>query len=131
MLTFLFFLTFCTQGYGIKALYNCCLESDSDDVTDSASSISDLDGIRMPRKILVIDDSSACRKMIMKLLSLSGHQCIEAESAQAGIDVISRMMNDTVNCSHHVHEDNCDCGNIDVVLIDNHMPHMSGNLIFD
>ena len=57
----------------MKALHDCCLECDSDDVTDSASSISDVDMMRTVRRILVIDDSSSCRKMIIKLLSLSGH----------------------------------------------------------
>ena len=115
----------------MKALHDCCLECDSDDVTDSASSISDVDMMRTVRRILVIDDSSSCRKMIIKLLSLSGHLCVEAESVQAGIDVISKMMNKTYDCSHHEHEENCDSGNIDVVLIDNHMPIMSGKVMFD
>ena len=60
------------------------------------------------RKIIVVDDASSARKLVVRLLTRTGYKCIEAVNGQNCLDVIAK------------HDD------IDMVLMDYEMPVMNG-----
>jgi signal transduction histidine kinase/CheY-like chemotaxis protein len=63
--------------------------------------------------ILVVDDSAPNRKICARLLSSKGHQVVEAVDGRHAIDVFHRLVN-----QQHEH--------VDVILLDDHMPNLSG-----
>lgn len=71
--------------------------------------------------ILVVDDSETSRKITMKLLTMCGHRCQEAKDGYDALHTISSM------CGGKC----CKMGEakaaVDAVLMDHHMPLMSGN----
>lgn len=74
-----------------------------------------------PLTILVVDDSETSRKMTIKLLTKCGHHCHEAGNGHDALYTISGICEG--NC--------CNRGSVkvsvDAVLMDHHMPLMSGN----
>lgn len=81
--------------------------------------------------ILVVDDSETSRKMTMKLLTMCGHRCLGSKDGYDALHTISGMC-DWECCKRG--KENSARATIDAVLIDHHMPLMSGghksNLFF-
>jgi CheY-like chemotaxis protein len=62
--------------------------------------------------VLIVDDSSLVRKMVIKLMMSLGHTCIEADDGDTAVNIIRD------NPEH----------NIDIILIDYQMPRMLGTI---
>lgn len=60
------------------------------------------------KTILVVDDVSSTRKIVLRMLSRAGYECLEAVDGQDCLEVVAKH------------------GNIDLVLMDNEMPVMNG-----
>jgi CheY-like chemotaxis protein len=71
------------------------------------------DGIR---RILVVDDSSATRKMVVRLLRNSGYECLEASDGQMCLDMIMQSLQEN---SRGQRDGSL---RIDLVLMDYEMP---------
>ena len=63
-------------------------------------------------KVLVVDDSAMNRKMTRKMLEYLGHFVVEADDGEAAIELCKTTMKDG--------------SMFDMILMDNHMPRMSG-----
>ena len=68
--------------------------------------------------ILVVDDSPANRKMVVRMLKLDGHRCVEAIDGLAAVGAVSRSMIRRLK-GEEIPE-------FDVILMDKNMPKMSG-----
>ena len=62
--------------------------------------------------VLVVDDSSTNRKMTRKMLEYLGHKVVEADDGDAAIEIYKTCVADGIAP--------------DMILMDNHMPRMSG-----
>jgi CheY-like chemotaxis protein len=62
--------------------------------------------------LLVVDDSKMNRKMIVKLMTGLGHQCIEAENGSAAVSIVRQSL--------------LGGARFDAILMDNQMPVMLG-----
>lgn len=71
--------------------------------------------------ILVVDDSETSRKITMKLLTMCGHRCQEAKDGYDALHTISSM------CGGECCKKGEAKAAVDAVLMDHHMPLMSGN----
>lgn len=86
-----------------------------------------------PLTILVVDDSESSRKMITRLLTISGHDCYEARDGNAAVNMISMSESrgsKSECCGDKDREFGHDSVTVDVVLMDNHMPGMTGTTSF-
>jgi CheY-like chemotaxis protein len=63
-------------------------------------------------RILIVDDSGLVRKMVIKLMTRAGHECMEADDGDTAVDIIR---------SNHIHR-------IDIILMDYQMPRMLGTV---
>jgi CheY-like chemotaxis protein len=61
------------------------------------------------RRVLVVEDAEAIRKMVCSMLHQSGYECLEAENGTQALQLMERH-----------------CGEIHLVLTDMIMPHMNG-----
>ena len=68
--------------------------------------------------ILVVDDSPANRKMVVRMLKLDGHRCVEAIDGLAAVGAVSRSMIRRLSGE--------EMPEFDVILMDKNMPKMSG-----
>ncbi len=53
---------------------------------DSHSSFGNLDGMQSVKRILVVDDAASNRKMLIRVLTSKGYECVQAEDGQQAID---------------------------------------------
>ena len=70
------------------------------------------------RRVLVAEDSASSRKMLIRLLSRAGHECIPAANGQEAVDAIKKDMAKTKADPSHIP--------IDTVLMDYEMPLLRG-----
>ena len=78
-----------------------------------------LKNMTKPLSVLVVDDSETSRKMVVKLLKMRGHICYEAKDGAAAVEMISSLYGYDSDLRPAF-------ATIDAVLMDNHMPHLSG-----
>ena len=85
----------------------------SDSAGSEEKANDDTAGSRRNIRILVVDDSKVCRRMLVRLLQTKGYKdCSEAENGLSGTELVKRAMEE---------------GNeYDVILVDNEMPVMKG-----
>ena len=102
--------------------------SPSEKIRREKPNIVDEDDVK-PLTILVVDDSESSRKMITRLLTISGHDCYEARDGNAAVNMISMSESrgsKSEFCGDKDRDFGMDSVTVDVVLMDNHMPGMTG-----
>jgi signal transduction histidine kinase/CheY-like chemotaxis protein len=97
-----------------KGSNDCAPTEATSDVSDSQNH--DTTG---PIKILVAEDSTSSRKMLIRLLERSGYECVPAANGQEAVDVIQKDLAayDKDPTTHQM---------IDTVLMDFEMPLVTG-----
>ena len=106
--------------------------SSSDRIRNEQSNMINEDDMK-PLTILVVDDSETSRKMITRLLTISGHDCYEARDGNAAVNMISlsESRGSKTDCRGDKDKEfGIDSVTVDVVLMDNHMPGMTGTASF-
>jgi signal transduction histidine kinase/DNA-binding response OmpR family regulator len=96
------------------------LVADSSFTTLNASCASTIDRpIPSPfKKVLVVEDTSSSRRMLIRLLERAGHVCIPAVNGQEAVDAILKDMQEAAAAGDHVP--------IDTILMDFEMPILKG-----
>ena len=104
--------------YSIIAMDRLSIRNAPTVTTDEVESTG-LEYAKSNLNVLVVDDSTANRKMLIRLLELGGHQCTEANDGIPAVREISLMLlkrnkDDVIHTQY------------DAVLIDSSMPKMCG-----
>ena len=71
----------------------------------------------VPSELLVVDDSSLNRKMLLKCLRAAGHVCTEAGDGLEAIQAVKKRIG---------HSTGCEGKPFDAILMDFVMPNMDG-----
>ena len=70
------------------------------------------------RRLLVVEDTMSCRKMLIRLLERAGHTCIQATNGEEAVVAVQRELEEAANNPEHVP--------LDTILMDYEMPLMRG-----
>ena len=112
----------------------CCIPADVINLTESAfgdagtdrlsslgASFHSMTGEALhvhERRLLVVEDTLSCRKMLIRLLERAGHTCIPATNGEEAVAAVQRDLEEAANNPRHVP--------LDTILMDFEMPLMRG-----
>lgn len=70
------------------------------------------------RRLLVVEDTLSCRKMLIRLLERAGHTCVPATNGEEAVAAVRKDLEEAASNSQHVP--------FDTILMDFEMPLMRG-----